>query len=74
MITTHAKTAIASIIINVVSNPGTRLVLHSEGGFQLEKYVNGIGWTLDNDALTDQECAVVLESVARIANYASKNA
>ena len=65
---------IASVIVNVVGSPGRRIVLFKEGGFHVEAYVKGHGWTLDNDALTDQESAAVLDDVSRLAKLASDNA
>ncbi len=67
-------TKVASVIINLVGKPGRRIVMFSEGGCHCEKHVPDIGWTLDNDAITDQQCAVVLDYVSRLTAFASKNA
>lgn len=52
----------------------TRIVLHKEGGFHCESLGPGGSWYLDNDSVSDQECVVILDSLARAAAYASKNA
>lgn len=58
-----------SIIVNV--DQGRRIIVRPNGCFDLEAYVHGIGWVLDNDAyapdlasvLTDAGNALALASI-----------
>ncbi len=48
--------------IKVAANPSApvRVVAYHEGGCHVERHVGGVGFVLDNDALTDQQAAQLL--------------
>jgi hypothetical protein len=66
--------AIQSIVVNVHS--GARIVLHPQGGLDLEVYVDGPGWVLDNDAdVSDYQLHTwLMESLRIVENAEHKTA
>lgn len=61
------------VIISV--DHGRRIILYPEGGLNLEAYVNGPGWVLDNGAeLPQGDFESLMGEVKKIVDNAAENA